>query len=109
MAFAWGLLIPVGIILALFYKVVWPNGHWFYVSVIQFCRSLYSFEPVPLYPQIHVMVMVIAVLMVIAGVVIILLHAEWKWLDTTVSDQSVAFELNPKIMYIYTYYFAGRI
>ena len=32
MTFAWGVLIPVGIILALFYKVVWPNGHWFYVS-----------------------------------------------------------------------------
>ena len=32
MALAWGVLIPVGIILALFYKVVWPNGQWFYVS-----------------------------------------------------------------------------
>ena len=32
MSIAWGVLIPIGIILALFYKVVWPNGHWFYVS-----------------------------------------------------------------------------
>lgn len=33
MALAWGLFAPVGIMLALFYKVVWPNGEWFYVSV----------------------------------------------------------------------------
>ena len=31
MTFAWGVLIPMGMILALFYKVVWPRGHWFYV------------------------------------------------------------------------------
>ena len=32
MLLAWGLLAPVGITLALFYKVVWPNGEWLYVS-----------------------------------------------------------------------------
>lgn len=34
MVFAWGLLAPVGIMLPLFYKVVWPDGQWFYVSEI---------------------------------------------------------------------------
>ncbi len=29
---AWGLLAPVGILMAIFYKVVWPSGEWFYVS-----------------------------------------------------------------------------
>jgi hypothetical protein len=62
MAFAWGVLVPVGIILALFYKVVWPKGHWFYI---------------------HILVMIVAILMVIAGVFMILLHSEWTWLDTT--------------------------
>jgi hypothetical protein len=62
MAVAWGVLIPAGIILALFYRVVWPNGHWFYI---------------------HIVVMSVAALMVIGGVVVILLHAEWKWLNTT--------------------------
>ena len=33
MCLAWGLLAPVGILIALFYKVVWPNGEWFYVSI----------------------------------------------------------------------------
>lgn len=32
MSFAWGVLAPTGIFLALFYKIVWPNGQWFYVS-----------------------------------------------------------------------------
>lgn len=32
MLFAWGVLAPVGIMLALFFKIVWPNGQWFYVS-----------------------------------------------------------------------------
>jgi hypothetical protein len=62
MSIAWGVLIPIGIILALFYKVVWPNGHWFYI---------------------HISVMVVGILMVIAGLFVILAHAEWKWLDTT--------------------------
>lgn len=34
MVFAWGLLAPLGIMLALYYKVVWPNGQWFYVRII---------------------------------------------------------------------------
>lgn len=33
MTLAWGLVAPVGIILAMFYKVILPNGEWFYVSV----------------------------------------------------------------------------
>ena len=33
MSVAWGVLFPVGILIALFYRVVWPNGHWFYVSL----------------------------------------------------------------------------
>jgi len=36
MMLAWGLFAPVGIILVIFYKVVWPNGEWFYVSVCLF-------------------------------------------------------------------------
>lgn len=32
MCFAWGLLAPIGILIALFYKVIWPNGEWFYVN-----------------------------------------------------------------------------
>lgn len=32
MTVAWGVLVPIGILLALFYKVVWPEGEWFYVS-----------------------------------------------------------------------------
>ena len=28
----WGILAPVGIMLALYYKVMWPNGGWLYVS-----------------------------------------------------------------------------
>ena len=31
MCVAWGLLAPVGILIAMFYKVIWPNGEWFYV------------------------------------------------------------------------------
>lgn len=31
MSFAWGVLAPIGIMLALYYKIVWPNGQWFYV------------------------------------------------------------------------------
>lgn len=40
MTLAWGLVAPVGIILAMFYKVVWPNGEWFYVrcSLKRMCQ-----------------------------------------------------------------------
>ena len=40
MTLAWGLVAPVGIILAMFYKVVWPNGEWFYVrsSLKRICQ-----------------------------------------------------------------------
>ena len=48
MVFAWGALAPVAIFLALFYKIVWPNGEWFYVSsalsyLIPPCNSAYFF------------------------------------------------------------------
>ena len=36
------------------------------------------------YIQMHVAVMIVAVLMVITAVILILVHSEWKWLNTTV-------------------------
>ncbi len=33
MVFAWGAVAPVGLMLSLFYKVVWPGGEWFYVCI----------------------------------------------------------------------------
>ena len=44
MCFAWGLLAPVGIFIAMFYKVVWPNGEWFYVSIHLFKLKLVFHE-----------------------------------------------------------------
>lgn len=37
MSFAWGVLAPTGIFLALFYKIVWPDGQWFYVRKSNVC------------------------------------------------------------------------
>ncbi len=45
MTVAWGLLAPVGILLALFYKVVWPNGQWFYVSHLPVVNARYYIHP----------------------------------------------------------------
>lgn len=42
MCVAWGLLAPVGILIALFYKVIWPDGEWFYVRYDQRCASDFS-------------------------------------------------------------------
>ena len=36
MIFTFLFLIPIGIILSTFYKVVWPNGGWFFVSLLNF-------------------------------------------------------------------------
>ena len=98
MAFAWGALIPVGIIIALFYKVVWPNGHWFYVSPDS--ANLLWYQRLRLTcllvvgSQIHIVVMSVGVLTVVGGVIVILLHAEWKWLETTVRKIST---LSPSV------------
>lgn len=64
MAFAWGLLAPVGIMLALFYKVVWPTGQWFYA---------------------HIVIMVFTLVLSLLGVIPIVVHADGRWLATTVS------------------------
>ena len=42
MMFAFLFLIPLGTILSSFYKIVWPNGGWFFVSLI---GNVYPFMP----------------------------------------------------------------
>ena len=51
MTIAWALFAPVGILLALFYKVVWPNGEWFYVSSsdLHGCSSHVALSPTQIY------------------------------------------------------------
>ena len=85
MTVAWGLLAPAGILLALFYKVVWPNGEWFYVSqsvtnvMTGYVQSLLVSQ------QAHIVIMCSAIVMTLAGIVVIVVHAGGKWLTSTVS------------------------
>lgn len=88
---AWGIFAPIGILLALYYKVVWPNGEWLYVSFS------FNFNITPIVNdttrahtqtsalQAHIVVMVITLLLTLGGVAAILVHAKGTWLATTVS------------------------
>ena len=86
MVFAWGVLAPTGIMLALFYKIVWPNGQWFYVSQSTL-KTMHCMCSI-LLTQAHIGLMIGTLVFSILGVVSIVVHADGKWLSTTVSVSS---------------------
>ncbi|XP_065890178.1 putative ferric-chelate reductase 1 [Dysidea avara] len=61
MMFTWYFLAPVGIFLALFYKESFPNGLWFYG---------------------HIAVMIATIVFMFIGLILILVHADGKWIQT---------------------------
>ena len=93
MCVAWGLLAPIGILIAMFYKVIWPNGEWFYVSKN-------NMHPVPEVDSIilniiffkfqsHLGIMIGTLVLTICGLVLIIVHASGTWLSTTVCEQQL--------------------
>ena len=86
MIIAWGLFAPVGILLALFYKVVWPNGEWFYVSAVvqNLLKSHLNISGFLF--QTHIAIMIATLLLTLAGIIPIVIHAGGLWLSSTVSS-----------------------
>lgn len=61
MIFTWYFIAPLGIFLALFYKEAFPNGLWFYG---------------------HIIIMITTIVFMFIGLILILVHAEGRWIQT---------------------------
>jgi len=77
MMFTWYFLAPVGIFLALFYKESFPNGLWFYVRAHQRIIEMLCHVF-----QGHIGVMIATIVFNFIGLILILVHADGKWIQT---------------------------